>query len=94
MGIFDFDGSGSTDTGEQFIGHQIYKDVTGGAAGGGGENGDNGSFKIPAPRVGGKKLDGFTIFLMVAQFRCSFFVDIRRFYRDFWEQNTRLLPLG
>ena len=28
MGMFDFDGNGHTDSGEQFIGYQIFKDVT------------------------------------------------------------------
>jgi hypothetical protein len=73
MGMFDFNEDGKTDIGEQFIGYQIYKDVTGDDASSDGEDGGtdgdasggNGSFKIPAPRVGGKKLDGFTIFLIV-----------------------------
>ena len=28
--MFDYNGDGKTDTGEQFIGHEIFKDVTGG----------------------------------------------------------------
>jgi len=53
MGMFDFNGDGHTDSGEQFTGYQIYKDVTG--------SNDSDSFR---PR-GGKKIDGFTIFLIV-----------------------------
>lgn len=41
--MFDFDGSGHTDCGEQFIGYQIFRDVTEPFAGGGcgGRSGGN-----------------------------------------------------
>ena len=53
MGLFDFDGNGHTDSGEQFIGYQIFKDVTGP-----GSSGSSGG-----SRRGG--LDGFTVFIIV-----------------------------
>lgn len=41
--MFDFDGNGHTDCGEQFIGYQIFRDVTEPFAGGGcgGRSGGN-----------------------------------------------------
>ena len=51
MGMFDFDGNGHTDSGEHFIGYQIFKDVTGSGSSGG------------SNRQGG--LDGFTVFIIV-----------------------------
>ena len=51
MGMFDFDGNGHTDSGEHFIGYQIFKDVTGSGFSGGGS------------RRGG--LDGFTVVVIV-----------------------------
>ena len=54
MGMFDFDGNGHTDSGEQFIGYQIFKDVTGS---------DSGSGSSGGSRRGG--LDGFTVFIIV-----------------------------
>ena len=54
MGMFDFDGNGRTDSGEQFIGYQIFKDVTGPDSSGSGSSGS---------RRGG--LDGFTVFIIV-----------------------------
>ena len=55
MGMFDFDGNGHTDSGEHFIGYQIFKDVTGPDSGAG----PSGS----GSRRGG--LDGFTVFIIV-----------------------------
>ena len=52
MGMFDFDGNGHTDSGEHFIGYQIFKDVTGSGSGSSGGS-----------RRGG--LDGFTVFIIV-----------------------------
>lgn len=54
MGMFDFDGNGHTDSGEQFIGYQIFKDVTGS---------DSGSSSSGGSRRGG--LDGFTVFIII-----------------------------
>ena len=51
MSMFDFDGNGHTDSGEHFIGYQIFKDVTGSGSSGGGS------------RRGG--LDGFTVVIIV-----------------------------
>ena len=47
--MFNFNEDGKTDTGENFIGHEIYKDVTSG-------------FGSERPA---KKLDGFTFFIIV-----------------------------
>ncbi len=48
--MFDFNGDGHTDNGEQFIGCQVFKDVSSGSSGGGCRRG---------------RLDGWTIFLIV-----------------------------
>ena len=50
MCMFDFNGDGHTDSGEHFIGYQIFKDVTSGSSSGGYSHG---------------KIDGWTIFLIV-----------------------------
>ena len=50
-GMFDFNEDGKTDTGEQFIGYEIYKDVTS-------------NFNIGTSRPV-RKLDGITIFIIV-----------------------------
>ena len=50
MGMFDFDGNGHTDSGEQFIGYQVFRDVTGSGSSGGSRRG---------------KTDGFTVFIVV-----------------------------
>ena len=55
MGMFDFDGNGHTDSGEHFIGYQIFKDVSGSGSSGSGSSGGS--------RLGG--LDGFTLFVIV-----------------------------
>ena len=55
MGMFDFDGNGHMDSGEHFIGYQIFKDVTGSGSSGSGSSGGS--------RRGG--LDGFTVFIIV-----------------------------
>ena len=49
MDMFDFNGDGHLDTGEQFVGYQVYKDVTSGSSFG--------------PQHG--RIDGWTIFLIV-----------------------------
>ncbi len=53
MGMFDFNGDGHTDFGEQFIGYQIFKDAPGSGSGGG------------APSGGRSQLSGWDIFLIV-----------------------------
>ena len=50
MSMFDFDGNGRTDSGEHFIGYQIFRDMTG--------PGSSGS-----SRRGG--LDGFTVVIII-----------------------------
>ena len=73
MGMFDFDGNGHTDIGEQFIGYQIFRDVSepfagGKAAGGnaaGGNAGGNPSGEKPAKRRLRMEVDGPTIFGLV-----------------------------
>ena len=55
MGMFDFDGNGHTDSGEHFIGYQIFKDVTGSGSSGSGSSGYN----------RGGKMDGFTVVIIV-----------------------------
>ena len=48
-GMFDFNDDGKTDAGEEFIGYQIFKDVTNSSSGGGYRG----------------KLDGFTVIMIV-----------------------------
>lgn len=48
--MFDFNGEGHTDSGEQFIGYQIFKDTTQGFGN--------------RPKASGKRLDGFEKFLI------------------------------
>lgn len=48
--MFDFNGDGHMDSGEQFVGYQIFKDVTSGSSSGRSRHG---------------KLDGWSIFLIV-----------------------------
>ena len=50
--MFDFNGDGHTDSGEQYVGYKIFEDVTG-----------SGSSGNSAPR--GKRVDGFTIFIII-----------------------------
>lgn len=52
MGMFDFNGDGHTDSGEQFTGYQVFKDVTGSSSGKSGNSFSRG------------RLDGYDIFII------------------------------
>lgn len=60
--MFDFDGNGHTDSGEQFIGFQIFRDVTKPFAGGG-SSGRNSGGNSGGCRRG--SLDGWTVFSLI-----------------------------
>lgn len=53
-GMFDFNGDGRTDAGEEFMAYQIYEDMT--------EKADPSPLRT-SPRV--KKLDGCDIFIII-----------------------------
>lgn len=52
--MFDFNGDGKIDTGEQFVGYQLFQDMT---------DGNQGEQQFHAARSG--KLDGFEIFILI-----------------------------
>ena len=55
--MFDFNEDGKTDIGEQFIGYQVYRDVTG-------DDSQGNNYSSPRPGWA-RKMDGFTIFCIV-----------------------------
>ena len=71
--MFDYDGNGHMDCGEQFIGYQIFRDVTEPFAGGGcgGRSGGSSPEEAPSGQKPARRrlrmdMDGWTIFGIIA----------------------------
>ena len=56
--MFDFNGDGKTDSGEQFIGYEIYRDITG-------SKGLSGKQPSARRTQANTKIDGFTVFIII-----------------------------